>query len=65
MIFKTEDELRRAAHELAMEFVRGQCKAYLDGRKPMPYSANEVATAYRQFYQALLKTLAEDTPKTE
>ena len=65
MLFKTEEELHRAAHELAMEFVREQCKSQLDGRKPMPYSANEVATAYSRFYQELLKAFAENTPKSE
>lgn len=66
MIFKTEEEMRRAVHELAMEFVREQCKAQLDGRKPFPYSTKEVAVIYRQFYQALLaEFVEEDTPESE
>ena len=54
MVFKSEEELRRTVHELAMEFVREQCRAQLDGRKPLPYSANEVAAAYSRFYRDLL-----------
>lgn len=65
MLFKTDEELRRAAHELAMEFVRGQCRAQLDGRKRLPYATNEVATAYAEFYQHLLNAFKETDSENE